>query len=194
MYAPWAAALAEHLLAEALPDRWAHYSAVGAYARALAELAGEDADVLEAAAYLHDVGYAPSARETGFHPLDGARYLRDRTEAPPLLQVLVANHTGALVEARHRGLGGTIESEFPVGPTPQPNLLALITHCDLCVSPTGRRVSPEERIAEILRRYSEDHPVHQAVRESSPLLLSQDRQVRSLLDGGDASHSRNRGQ
>ena len=33
-------------------------------------------DDLVAAAWLHDIGYAPELVETGFHPLDGARYLR----------------------------------------------------------------------------------------------------------------------
>jgi hypothetical protein len=36
-----------------------------------------------AAAWLHDIGYAPAIAEsgTGFHPLDGARYLRDKMRA-----------------------------------------------------------------------------------------------------------------
>ena len=32
------------------------------------------------AAWLHDVGYAPSLVETGLHALDGARFLRDRPD------------------------------------------------------------------------------------------------------------------
>jgi hypothetical protein len=28
------------------------------------------------AAWLHDIGYAPELAVTGFHPLDGARFLR----------------------------------------------------------------------------------------------------------------------
>jgi hypothetical protein len=34
-----------------------------------------DRDVLVAAAWLHDVGYAPELAVTGFHPLDGAQHL-----------------------------------------------------------------------------------------------------------------------
>ncbi|MEU5430196.1 HD domain-containing protein [Streptomyces olivoreticuli] len=45
-------------------------------ARTIAPLLGEDAELLEAAAVLHDVGYAPDLAQTGFHSLDGARYLR----------------------------------------------------------------------------------------------------------------------
>jgi hypothetical protein len=32
-------------------------------------------EVLVAAAWVHDIGYAPELLATGFHPLDGARYL-----------------------------------------------------------------------------------------------------------------------
>ena len=35
----------------------------------------ENAELLVAAAVLHDVGYAPTVALTGFHPLDDARYL-----------------------------------------------------------------------------------------------------------------------
>jgi HD superfamily phosphodiesterase len=41
-----------------------------------AVLSAEDGDVLVAAAFLHDVGYAPSLNRLGFHPGDGARFLR----------------------------------------------------------------------------------------------------------------------
>jgi hypothetical protein len=39
-------------------------------------LPSEERAVLVAAAYLHDLGYAPALVETGFHALDGARHLR----------------------------------------------------------------------------------------------------------------------
>jgi HD superfamily phosphodiesterase len=50
---------------------------------------GEDATLLLAAALLHDVGYAPDIAHTGFHPLDGAWYLRE-VGAPDRLTALVA--------------------------------------------------------------------------------------------------------
>ena len=59
-------------------------------ARGLAPVLGADADLLEAAAWLHDIGYAPSLVATGFHPLDGARYLRDTQHADAMLCRLVA--------------------------------------------------------------------------------------------------------
>src|SRR5262245_43851273 len=57
--------------------RLRHTRGVAKRAATLGALLGaRDLDVLVAAAWLHDVGYTPTARKTGFHPLDGARYLR----------------------------------------------------------------------------------------------------------------------
>ena len=70
-----AARLAETMLAAELPRRWRHVRSVARRARwAAKQLSLSDA--LVAAAWLHDIGYAPDLVETGFHPLDGARYLR----------------------------------------------------------------------------------------------------------------------
>jgi hypothetical protein len=50
---------------------------------------GADADLLEAAAWLHDIGYAPVLAATGLHASDGARYLRDAQHADAMLCRLV---------------------------------------------------------------------------------------------------------
>ena len=57
------------------------------------------ADLLETAAWLHDVGYAPDLAVTGLHQLDGARYLRDAEYADAMLCRLVAHHSCAIIEA-----------------------------------------------------------------------------------------------
>ena len=59
-------------------------------------------ELLIAAAYLHDIGYAPELEDTGFHPLDGARWLR--AQGQERLACLVAHHSGAWFEAEARGL------------------------------------------------------------------------------------------
>ena len=51
-----------------------HVQGVAARAGNLASVLGADADLLEAAAWLHDIGYAPGLAVTGLHALDGARY------------------------------------------------------------------------------------------------------------------------
>src|SRR6185503_7209732 len=59
--ASWAEQLAHALLREPLPRRWAHVQGVAARARGLAPVLGADADLLEAAAWLRDIGYAPAS-------------------------------------------------------------------------------------------------------------------------------------
>ena len=68
--------MARELLQKSLPRRWAHTRGVARTARELSPILGADADLVLAAAWLHDIGYAPAVAVTGFHPLDGARHLR----------------------------------------------------------------------------------------------------------------------
>ena len=110
--ASWAHQLARALLQEPLPRRWAHVQGVAARARSLAPVLGADADLLEAAAWLHDIGYAPGLATTGLHQLDGARYLRDAQHADAMLCRLVAHHSCAIIEAGERGLADVLSSEF----------------------------------------------------------------------------------
>src|SRR6476619_4986923 len=60
-----------------MATRLAHVRGVAAAAERLVERIDPlEADSLIAAAWLHDVGYAPSVRSTGFHSLDGAVFVR----------------------------------------------------------------------------------------------------------------------
>src|SRR5271166_3872468 len=114
--ASWAQQLARALLQEPLPRRWTHVQGVAARARSLAPVLGADGGLLEAAAWLHDIGYAPGLAATGFHPLDGARYLRDTEHADIMLCRLVAHHTCAIIEAGERGLAEVLGLEFEPAP------------------------------------------------------------------------------
>src|SRR5690349_3632276 len=105
-----AARIAKRCMAQRLPRRWKHAQAVAARADDVAIVAPVDGDVLVAAAWLHDVGYAPAIARTGFHPLDGARYLRDLSVDEQLCG-LVAYHSGAAIEARLRGLDSILIAE-----------------------------------------------------------------------------------
>ena len=73
--------------------------------------AGDRESLFQAAAYLHDIGYAPSLATTGFHPLDGARWIRDSGPGGRLAS-LVAHHSCAIHEARVRGLDEALLAEF----------------------------------------------------------------------------------
>ena len=57
--------------------------------------------LLVAAAWLHDIGYAPTLAATVFHPLDGARHLR--ALGHERLARLVAYHSSARWEAEALG-------------------------------------------------------------------------------------------
>ena len=57
--AAWAEGLARTLLADSLSRRWSHVQGVAARARTLKPSLGADADLIEAAAWLHDIGYLP---------------------------------------------------------------------------------------------------------------------------------------
>ena len=147
-----------HELLRPMGRRFDHVMAVGALASRVAmALPPDRRSTLVAAAYLHDVGYASELVITGFHPLDGARFLRKRGHDE--LAGLVAHHSGARREAKLRGLEA-YEDEFPFGDS---LLDRALTYCDLTVSPDGRHVTLKNRIAEIKRRYGADHVVTTAI-------------------------------
>ena len=175
---PAARGLAETLLAGTLPRRWAHTQGVADTARQLAPIVGDDAELLEAAAWLHDIGYAPEIAHTGFHPLDGARYLRDCQNADTSLCGLVAYHTGAIHEARVRGLEVDLEREFT---EPSQLLADALTYSDVTTGPDGDRVDVRERLTDIHERYGRDHPVSRAVRAASGSWFDSVRRVEELL-------------
>lgn len=165
----WAAELARKLLEVPLPRRWAHVQGVAARARSLAPILGSDADLLEDAAWLHDIGYSPDVAETGFHPLDGARYLRDVEHADPILCNLVAHHSCAVLEAEERGLAADLTAEFP---RPNETLNDALAYCDMTTTPTGNVVSVDARIAEIAERYGPHDIVTLFIKKAKPRLVS----------------------
>lgn len=159
-----------------LPTRLAHVRAVGELARLVSQLAaGNERSVLIAAAYLHDIGYAPDIVRTGFHPLDGARWLLGHGETR--LANLVAHHTGALHEARNRGL----DDNLAVFPREQSLVADLLTWCDLSRGPDGSPVAPQDRIVEVVGRYGPDHVVTRSITSARPELLRICGRVSELL-------------
>ncbi|MFD5131219.1 HD domain-containing protein [Streptomyces olindensis] len=166
----WARDLAEFLLAEPLPRRWAHSQGVAARAHSLAGILGNDAELLWAAAMLHDIGYTPSLAATGFHPLDGARYLRDHTAADERLVRLVANHSCAVLEAEERGLREELEAEFPL--LDHAVLVDSLAYCDMTTTPDGEPTTVDARLAEILSRYGLDSIVGRFIRRAEPELCA----------------------
>src|SRR5947209_6537850 len=98
----WAKKEATSLLSP-LGKRWLHTQGVVAQAQQVGiAFDQENRSLLIAAAYLHDIGYAPALHRTGFHPLDGAYYLLSHGQKR--LASLVAYHSEAQFEAQLRGL------------------------------------------------------------------------------------------
>jgi hypothetical protein len=188
--ADWAEELARKLLEIPLPRRWAHVQGVAVRARTLAPILGEDADLLEAAAWLHDIGYSPELVETDFHPLDGARYLRDVPQANAVLCSLVAHHSYAVIEAKERGLACELRREFPRPSLPLSDALA---YCDMTTDPGGNLVSVQHRLSEIRERYGPHSIVTRFTRKAEPCLLSSvartDYRLRSLRRDPAKSYS-----
>jgi hypothetical protein len=156
--AMWARELARQHMAAALPQRWTHVQAVAAKAEFLRPAYEGEGEVLVAAAWLHDIGYAPTVQSTGFHPLDGARYLRS-LGADLDLCGLVAHHSGARYEAELRGLANEL-AQFPDNGSPVQRALWF---CDITTSPVGESVSFDERLAELRERYGPAHLVPRGI-------------------------------
>ncbi|WP_112226612.1 HD domain-containing protein [Lentzea atacamensis] len=164
----WAAELAEGALAVQLPQRWLHVKGVRGRASLAAPLFGQaEADLLLAAAILHDIGYAPSVKVTGFHALDGARYLAAQ-RAPERLCALVAHHSCAYREAELRGLSGEL-AEWRDEETP---LRDALWWADMTTTPDGSRTNVHDRIEEIQGRYGPEDLVTFFTRQAKPELIA----------------------
>ena len=154
--------MASELYMARLGRRQQHVQAVAALAAEVANAFAADRELLIAAALVHDIGYSPELAMSGFHPLDGARCVR--AAGHERLARLVAHHSSARYEARLRGIRD-LAVEFPFENSA---LDQALTYCDLTTSPTGERVSLEQRIAEIQDRYGYDHMVARAIRIGRP--------------------------
>jgi hypothetical protein len=160
----WASEQAAMFLAP-LGNRWLHVQGVVEQARQVGAILDiEDRVYLLAGAYLHDIGYAPSLQRTGFHPLDGAYFLRSHNQ--DRLASLVAYHSEAQQEARLRGL----YQELAQFPRETSAVADALTYCDMTTNAVGLSVSFQERIADILSRYPATSVVSQAIRQAQPAL------------------------
>lgn len=135
------------------------------------------------AAWLHDVGYADELATTGFHQLDGARWLA-ADAWPTAVCRLVAWHTGAGTEALLRGQEADLISEFEAPPA---IATAVLTWADLTTSPSGTPWTVERRLADILERHPPDSIVHRATLSAWPGLLEAVRTIEGFLIGRKAA-------
>lgn len=160
--------LAERLLADDSPRRWTHVCAVAEKAATVTDRLDLPAEVLVSAAWLHDIGYADEVSSSGFHPLDGARYLR-RLNVDERVISLVAHHSCAMLEADVRGLDADLLAEFDFEPGALSDALA---YCDMTTGPDGQPLDVEARLAEIRSRYGQDDPVTRFIDKAEGMIRS----------------------
>jgi HD domain len=165
-------------LLDGVGTRLPHTRRVAAQASMVRDLLDDGwSHVIVDAAWLHDIGYSPAVSSSGFHPLDGARWLRAEGFSKETCS-LVAWHTGAIHEARERGL----EDELSEFAQPSRTALDALTWADLTSSPTGEPVSPETRLAEILDRYEPGSAVWRAITAGRTGLLKSTKRIEQLLE------------
>jgi hypothetical protein len=149
-----ARALSTDLLGD-LGTRLAHVLTAGRIAQAVGarlvdagKLDPVEAHLLGVAATVHDIGYSPRIRRTGFHPLDGGLHLAELGWSLRLCG-LVANHSCALATAPE-SVRAELIARFPA----DPGLLAdALAYSDMHSSPSGTVISVEERLADVALRH-----------------------------------------
>jgi hypothetical protein len=170
--------LALQLMAQSVPARWEHVQGVAGRASTIAASVGDTDETLASAAWLHDIGYASELALTGFHPLDGARYL-ESIGAPWRLICLVARHSAASTEAALRGF--EVETAVAAFTDEGSALRDALWYCDLTTSPNGKPVTAKKRIREIRRTYGPGNVGTRAITTATPELLAAVQRTEHLL-------------
>ncbi len=159
--------LAKLWLAKLEPRRWHHVRGVGVKAEGLSRVMfledRRDRDVLVAAGYIHDIGYAPGLKRTGLHQLDGARFIRKLGDQR--LACLVAHHSEARFEVGLRGY----EDKLLEYPREDTRVYDALVYCDLTTGPDGKTMAFEDRLREVYERYGEGD-VSRALHMAEPYL------------------------
>lgn len=161
----------EDLLAALTPDRRAHSLEVGRKAGAnIHSVVPRLRADLVAAATLHDIGYGHPA--SGFHPLDGAHFLRGLGFSPVICH-LVAYHSASTYEAEVRGIASSQYEPFALEDDPELEAAhSVLWWADMTTGPTGETVTVEERLAEIESRYGLGDPVTEFIGRARSVLLA----------------------
>ena len=104
-------------------------------------------------------GYAPQLRDSGFHPLDGAVYLRGEGWPAPVCD-LVAHHSGSRFVARIRGVDDRLcEFEFIEDASSD-----ALTVTDNTTAPDGKVTMLDERLRDKLKRHRPRRPTPEPTR------------------------------
>src|SRR6476646_9196098 len=159
------------------PRRLQHCAGVAARAQALiTTVPPSAAETLLAAEWLHDIGYAPQLRDSGFHPLDGAVYLRREGWPAPVCD-LVAHHSGSRFVARIRGFDDRLREYGFVEDASSDAL----TVADNTTAPDGGVMMLDERLRDKLKRHGPETPNARANPERDDYIRAAARRVADRL-------------
>lgn len=162
-----AESLARHLL-DGDEHRTRHVATAAAQAAALSSTVDPaDRATLVAAAWLHDIGYSEWVRDTGFHPVDGARYLRSRGWSTQLSD-LVAHHSGARFVAGACGMSRELD-EFTFL---EDSVSDALTIADQTSGPCGQVMVLDDRLREMLTRHGPESANSRAHQRRAPYLVA----------------------
>lgn len=118
--------------------------------------------------YLHDIGYSPKLTQFHFHPLDGVIYAAQRNFPKPVVATVLF-HSCAYELAKvenHSQIISIYQEHLPLLDQQDHKFIDWVTYCDLHTSPTGEKITFQERFEEILHRYAPHHKVSQMMQKN----------------------------
>lgn len=143
--------------------RYAHILGVIELARTLESCDAGFGGKLELAALYHDIGYAETWKITGFHPVDGALTAREHG-LPEAVAQAILHHGGSWSEAR-RLRPDVMKYYGPACRMMDDPLYRAMSFCDLHTGPSGKRISLDERLADIRQRHAANLPLMEVMSE-----------------------------
>lgn len=143
-------------------DRLLHTMRVVEKVETLSELynlTAEDKQILVKAAELHDIGYSEKVIRTGFHPLDGYLYLKNKVDIHVAITVLLHSLSEELIKYQLEEVQAMFFKEYQVikdiGSINQ-LYIDIISMADMIVDSHGSECTAEERYNDIVERYGKE--------------------------------------
>lgn len=119
---------------------------------------------------LHDIGYAPRFRRTGYHPIDGALAAMELGYTDYRLILPILFHSYSAERAKLEGIPEIAAFYDRIKPFRRirgiKRHLNSITYADLTTGPAGETMTLQERIDDIRSRYPEQHPAYRSIVEN----------------------------
>ncbi|MGF9891459.1 hypothetical protein ABEX78_22610 [Priestia megaterium] len=122
------------------------------------ELSNNDKLELIELAYLHKIGFSPKTLKTGFEPLDGALYCKEKNYPLEIVSAVMFYSGAFEIVKRNFPDLMNVYLEHKYSMTSKTELyIDLLTYCDLHRSYSGLKLTFTEKLKEISYYYGEDH-------------------------------------